>query len=711
MQSGIATILMVMLVGIGVTATAFGVMHGMRSTQEKQIATHAITHAQAGLWTGVEALRRYLGEIDDTALTELNGTVSLPIALSSGGFGSLTAKNITVSTTGGVHRVSAQIVNNHTDAKSTATVGVVFEVNPSDCASCVVLSAALDFHDDLRGTNDINFDQPVTINVDGDINFSNIDITSLTALNATGSITLNSSVDVSAIRSNGDVSISKSTVGTIFSKGNVTLATEAQADVIKADGNINLLNEFGTQSVQSRSNITVGGETGNHTLISAGGSVEVQANAGAKYANNINSLHSVGKVTVASDAAQINAIKSENDLACPLASWTGFGQIDLSGVLDPSCADIIAALALQDPTDANRPIKVSSSVNVDVVAPVQPFAMPILEVDVFKLKQDANYVVSYDGTNISVAVFNINGEVDGTVYKVGRHSSGKLDALCETVVSGNCTCSGAGCTIPEKYLCLGYALAENCIEYSGGTFTLSGTGIAPGIWWIDGNVSSVNGFNNATLLATGNITSTGHYRGAAVNYGAEPPNYDLEGRDKSLRTTPYQEICDVAGSGLQEAASHMISDYHNRFVDRYPSNLCDKATTTYFPIPTGNIALAAGGIRPVADGGDGTTYLGGDISLGANTQVYGITLAGGYFESRDNAAYFGYVLSAAQGVLRATGAEKNLLSGNTRVILDSESEFYSPNETTNMGSAPPCSGAGCPPTSTEKSKLLWSRYQ
>lgn len=715
-QKGVATILIVLLVGASVIAIAAGLFHSTRSAQEKQVATHAQTHAQNSLWFGLEAFRRYLGTLDAEGLDALNNTAQLDISVDSH-YGTIEAQNITVTTVGSLTQITANILAKHTHAKAATGMQVTFSIDPSACTNCVQLSAALNFQDDLRGTNDINFDMPVTINVDGDIDFSSIDVTPLNALNATGSVTLNtaSTAAINTIHANGDVDISNTTVTSIQSKGDVTINSDAAVDTIRADGDINLLAESDTMSVRSRADIVVGHASGNHTLLNAGGTVELQTGTDG-YDGIVNTLTSVGNVTIASGGAQVNTLQSEGDLGCPGAGWTGYSDVAINGTLSANCTEIAADLLAQDPLAANNPIQIPGGVSIGVMIPVSPFALPPQPVDVWELIDDANYIFEPVGAQVRVTVNNINGSVTGTQYILGKSASNGTslyDVLCEAV-DGNqrCVCPTPGCTLVDKHVCLGYAPNEGCIGYNSGTFTLAGTGIAPGIWFIDGNVEVSNGFNNATMLVSGNIHSSNHYRGSAVNYGGEPPNYDIGDRTETVkanRTSPYDEICLAIGTGLQEASSHMISAYTSRFVNRYPTNLCDKSTSTYFPIATGNIALAAGGTKPVSKGGDGTTYSGGDISIGANTQVYGITLAGGYFESRDNAAYFGYIVAAALAGERADGVEKNLLSGNTRVILDTETELYKPDEIPKMGETPPCV-SGCSGASEVGPKLLWSKY-
>jgi hypothetical protein len=59
-QRGVATLLILLLVGLAVGVTALAVAYSLRSNQQRQLATHSITTAQASAWRGVEFLRSAL---------------------------------------------------------------------------------------------------------------------------------------------------------------------------------------------------------------------------------------------------------------------------------------------------------------------------------------------------------------------------------------------------------------------------------------------------------------------------------------------------------------------------------------------------------------------------------------------------------------------------------------------------------------------------
>lgn len=713
-QRGIATVLIVVLIGVALTATAMTIMHSMRSTQEKQVAVHAATNAQTGVWAAVEAFRLYLETQGVGGLT--NGE-SFDIQLA--GYGTMKAQNVNVTenTATGSHRVTANIVNVQEAAQASAAVGVIYEVTPGGGGG-YQLSSPLNFNDDLKLTSNLGFDTPTAVNVKGNVEITNAHITNLRGLNATGSVTVTSNgvLDLGLIHANGDVTLSgtSATATEIKSQGNVTLRNSASAPLISANGNVLHNASSNTTSLRSRADVTIGSNSGNHSLIIAGGGVTVNS----LYGGTITNLWSVNTVTNNSTGAQINNIYSQANLDCP-GAWNKFTNISINGNFGAGCISPLSPTAGQTVT---RP----AGVTVNVMNPVPAFNMPTLAVDVYPYREEANYIVSYEGGKIKVIVKNVNGIADG-IYYVGNGLG-----ICAAVDASN-NCVGA----ITKYMCLGSWDGGSCLVYTRerftiaddvngtigyhalaasdpnwkGTFKLEGGGIAPGIWWIDGNVVFSTGYNNGTVMATGHMASSNHYRGAAVNYGGEPIVYTSSIRNPAQRTTPYQEICQAIATGMQAEMSHLVDTYKNRFKDQYPTNLCDKTpgVETYTSHILGNIALAAGGIRPESLGGDGTTFSGGDISIKANSNVFGIVLAGGYFQARNNVAIMGYVSASVQGARRGGSSVKNLTDGDVKIYTDSATEWYSPNDVPWMGSDPCTVGCGSGGTGPS-AKLLWSKY-
>lgn len=709
-QRGIATILIVVLVGVALTASAMGIMHSLRSTQEKQVAVHAVTHAQNGLWTGVEAMRMYLASLTPANIDLLDGRTDVGIDFPPNtGLGSLVAKTIDVDISGTTRLVKATLVNNHGDAKASAAVEVTFEMREATVAS-YQLTAPLNFNDDFKMTSRLVFDNPMSINVKGNVELAG-DVTNLNGINATGLVNITSGADVGLIHANGDVNLTglNATATEVKARGNVTITGTAGVPVISANGNVTHNASTDTSSMRSRANVTVGNSSGNHSLIIAGGGVTVNPS----YGGTVSDLRSVNTIANNSATAQLSNVYGQAGLDC-LAAWTNFTTISINGSFGAGCAPV---------SGAGKTVTQPAAVTVNVMNPVPPFEMPSLSVDVYPYREEANYIVSYESGKIKVEVKNIQGLTNGTYYV------GNGRGICAAVDASN-NCVGA----ISKYMCLGSWDGGSCLSYaystftvaddvngtittqalpsgthnSKGTFTLEGGGIAPGIWWIDGNVILSTGYNNGTLMATGNIATSNHYRGAAVNYGGEPIVYSSSIRNPAERTTPYQEICQAIGTGMKAEMSHLVGTYKSRFENQYPTNLCNKTTATYTSHRLGNIALAAGGIRTSALGGDGTTYSGGDISIKANSNVFGIVLAGGYFVARNNVAIMGYVSAAVLGAKR-TGTLKNLSDGDVKIYTDSATEHYSPNDVPWMGSTPCTVGCGTP-TAGPSAKLLWSRY-
>lgn len=675
-QQGIATILVVILIGIGLTATALGIVHSVRSTQEKHIAVHAATHAQTGVWAGVEALRRYLGMLEEDDLKTLSGLLEIEFPYEVDDYGTITAENVEVTAVGSLYRVNAQVINRHGLAQASSALEVVFEVDPNACPNCLEMSAALDFYDSLVAEGQITFVLPnatmPAINVDGDIDMINVGGSAIGRLSATGSIRLDSQVAVDHLHANGDVILSGSaTVEKIETLGSVTTSGGAGARVLWANGEVNYGGNYNTVAINSLSNIDL--RAANHDYLRTAGDIQV-SNAAV---NRVGDLFSQSDVRL-THGIPVGHVLAEGDFYCPNAGWDNFESISINGLLSmPSCTQ--AALAL-DRT------QVGANHSIPVMNPIKPFVMPPLVVDVWALKSRANYVVEFDQSvgRTKVTVFNIAGQTNGTEYWLGDYPSGNQNSfLCKTF-------DGAGkCATPTPTLsiCLGHSLYNNCLIHTEGadgkpsTWEFNGTSAAPGVFWFKGNLHLNNGYNYGTFLATGNVVTGGMLRVEAVNYAA------------------YSEICLATGTAV---ADHLRPAYNSRFKGQYPTNLCDIDTESYLPDPVGNIAIAAGGFDPEGPG----AFSGGDITLGTSNKLYGTVLAGGVLKTGGQTEVFGHVTAAVQA---SKGGEKNLLGGSTTIDLSKGSDTYDPGKIPRMD-IPDCA-TGCePPNSNERAKLIWSRY-
>merc|ERR1712000_32815 len=176
----------------------------------------------------------------------------------------------------------------------------------------------------------------------------------------------------------------------------------------------------------------------------------------------------------------------------------------------------------------------------------------------------------------------------------------------------------------------------------------------------------------STLMATGNISTSGAYYGAAVNWFG------------------YDDICLGQNSLIRDkygANSSMYRKYSNRFSGYYPTNLCDIANQEYLPDSAGNAGLIAGGYDPDGDG----SYSGGNISLSASSEVWGQVLAGDVIATGGGTVIHGAITSAALGDGSVDGNDGNKLSGSTTVEVD-ESDTYDGDEITDTSGETQYSG-------------------
>lgn len=110
-ETGMATILVMTLVGLAVTATTLGTIYTIRSTQDSHLAIHANIGSESLAWAGVELTRQYLATADAETLTKdsvieltsheeyrINSVVSAPLSGDEIVFNITGSTNITNST-------------------------------------------------------------------------------------------------------------------------------------------------------------------------------------------------------------------------------------------------------------------------------------------------------------------------------------------------------------------------------------------------------------------------------------------------------------------------------------------------------------------------------------------------------------------------------------------------------------------------------------
>ena len=144
---GIATVLILLLVGLSLSAAVFGTAHYIRSHQQQDVAAHAQTQAQMKAWTGAELVRQYLQQLQDSGQLAALYAKAPPFDLTLSGDGvtsavlarvmasDSTAKTVTARITG--------VTAPDSSAEARAVVEVVYAVGagsgtaPGQCGTSV----------------------------------------------------------------------------------------------------------------------------------------------------------------------------------------------------------------------------------------------------------------------------------------------------------------------------------------------------------------------------------------------------------------------------------------------------------------------------------------------------------------------------------------------------------------------------------------------
>ena len=151
---GIATVLILLLVGLSLSAAVFGTAHYIRSQQQQDVAAHAQTQAQMKAWTGAELVRQYLQQLQDSGqLAALYAKTPLPFDLTLSGDGVTNAVLARITATDSTAKtVTARITGvtaPDSSAEARAVVEVVYAVGagsgtaPSQCGTPIRSSTVL----------------------------------------------------------------------------------------------------------------------------------------------------------------------------------------------------------------------------------------------------------------------------------------------------------------------------------------------------------------------------------------------------------------------------------------------------------------------------------------------------------------------------------------------------------------------------------------
>lgn len=609
-QRGFTTVLIVLLVGLAVAASALGTAYYINTSQKTLVSSHALTNAQSGTWTGVEIFRKYLNSLDVAGISSLDGQ---SLVLNVQGGHELKVNNISsieTSTNPKQYRVTANIQNVSEKSEASSTIQSVYEISLTSDSSSENSSSGkmteypspMNFYGNLDASGGITFSNVgdrAVVNVSGNFSTSS-GLTGIKELKVLGDVNIGGGgiTGLENIYSNGNVTLNASgTASLVSAKGTVTTTGGVAVKDIYADGNVSIGSSGAFNSIDTKGSITVNtnptitkATAGNKITVSNGTILNSLANSDIKYGvwNKLETAQSGGTFT------------------CISPNWNDYKKI--SAVNFSSC-----------PT--NTPEKLTKlaadtkvAFPIGALATVTMTAKPLVNASAYE--EQANYVFSVNKLNqIIVDVRNVSGVTEGS-YHLGKTKvdySQSWGYLCKSVDSNNFCTSTVVANFAKKY-----GWVNEIVSYSNGVWTLRDTqntesSVASGVLFFKGTSVNLEMGNYAnTIISTGNI-----------NYGGSI----------TLKAPNYAGAAKICGS-----------TYFSM-----PINLCSSKETLSL-ISIGNIALLSGSCTDASSMEQcSATYIGGDIKLTAQATIEGNIIAGNKLDTGGQTIVKGSILAAALG--------------------------------------------------------------
>ncbi|MCL7714509.1 hypothetical protein [Stenotrophomonas mori] len=242
-QRGVATLLIVLAVGLAVSVTVAATVYSLRGAQSRQLTTHSATAAQAAAWRGVEALRLYLLQVDKAVWPGWVGSDTKAVS----GLGALGVRAATITAVddhgGGQYRVSARVTGEAGlgSALTTATLDVVYQVAPGSggpgtppvCAS--MPAAPMVFNGDLEYTGG-NMDVVNATDYENIVVAGDLRVTGNSGARISGCVKGSANVSGGSLTANGH----------LWSENNITIGGSIPAGISLWGRNVDMGNVSGT---------------------------------------------------------------------------------------------------------------------------------------------------------------------------------------------------------------------------------------------------------------------------------------------------------------------------------------------------------------------------------------------------------------------------------------------------------------------------------
>ena len=675
-QLGIATVLTVALVGIALIVSITGTAYYLRAKQYSATSNHALTQAQADVWSGVEIVRQYLNTRSEPQLATLKSDgipviTNLPLNIE------ITAKVDKEPTLeSGLYTVTSTITSRNTTSKSASTIQVVYEVKlggsagntspPSGVSN--TLTNAMNFYGDLDATGGIKLSDAgdrAIVNVGGDF-ITSSGLEGVKELNVIGNVNMSGWGSGNALKR-------------IISNGNVNLSGSAQSDIVSAKGTIT----------------TSGG--GNSGDLYA--DKEIYLGTNAKSANTLSFIKTTNWITVSNYLKAGQGKLDGKDIGIYISGGGDIKNVSAKGDVDIrnsiNNADEYISEKLMNCTNnwsAKKPLKAFSFdgncnnnritliENSNVVTPTGAIATVSLtnkpEINAYNYENQANYIFDRDNQGITVKLKNFNDIDTNKVYRLAKYKQNGKEywgGVCELPNNNICndpvakiSTNPSNQSEPIKYNLSSKQWILNDNLRVSSNLPLDDPSLAPSVMLFIGDLKVGQGNYINTLLATGHIT----YGGSNTSLFA--PNY-----------TNANKVC-------------------NKNLYKMPTNLCNPSSSLILA-SIGNIALLSGSCasQNITSGSFCTPdqYIGGNITTNGTANIQGNIIAGNKLDTGGDTSLKGSILAASLG--RNNGSTLNAATNidfagqtdeNTTITLPGEQK-ESEGETV-----------------TPRVKIKWARY-
>ncbi|WP_168209816.1 hypothetical protein [Chromobacterium paludis] len=424
-------------------------------------------------------------------------------------------------------------------------------------------------------------------------------------------------------------------IDTLQSTGDITVSGNQSINTLHSNGNIELSNGR-YQTVKAMGNLTLSGSAMIEQLARVNGNARFLSSPGGQYA--VRQAQVKGNVEINSGGAKFGGLETEGKV--DIQQFGGMEALRALGdlLIQGWGAPIDGVVAGRVGYNVNNPdIRVRLDPKLQVkLQPVPRLDVTRPRIDAYDFRGEANYRFERDAQGrILVTVRQVNNIPDGS-YQLGKAAdSQQPNHLCREL-DGAGRCLGHG---PSYLICKGYdPNTSDCFAGSApGKWKLAGATMAPGVLWFDGDLEIGSGTYYNSFLATGHIATSGQHVSYAVNYAGTIG------------------ICSNSDFPLNA-----------------PRDYCQGKI--FKGRPVGNIVLLAGGFR-------GGKFQGGNITLGASSQVFGNVWAGNLLNAGGSTTIHGYISAARQG--DASGHHE--WGGSVTMDLSDLPDSFQPGDTPSQG--------------------------